>query len=225
MSTDSTCLDIRGFALLPSLMTDAECDLLTQQVDALQPSSAGSRRLLALEPFAGAATTIQRHPDLKGLLGDAFVAVQCNVFCKSPAANWLVAPHQDLSIPVLQRQLVAGWSGWSQKEGVLFVQPPCSILESLLIVRLQLDTDAEHTGPLEVVPGSHRLGRLSAAQIREHAAKGRYRCVVPRGGAVALRPLLIHSSSKAVIPGHRRVLHFVFGPAALPSGLQWAEAV
>jgi len=36
-----------------------------------------------------------------------------------------------------------------------------------------------------------------------------------------MRPLLLHASSKAHTPRHRRVLHFVFGPPALPLGLHW----
>jgi hypothetical protein len=217
--------DEQGFALLPPFMSQLECDRLVQDVEALEQGSAGSRRLLAVPSIARAARVIRERVGLDGWLGGQSMAVQCNLFCKSPSANWLVAPHQDLSIPVRQRLDIAGWSGWSEKEGVLFVQPPRSMLESLVAVRLQLDHDAENTGPLEVVPGSHRWGRLSASEIRSRAREGKQRCVVSRGGAVAMRPLLIHSSSKATVPGNRRVLHFVFGPPNLPSGLQWAEAV
>ena len=41
----------------------------------------------------------------------------------------------------------------------------------------------------------------------------------------AMRPLLLHASSKALVPSFRRVLHFVFGPPALPKGLRWGQAV
>lgn len=215
----------QGFAILPSIISEFECDLLAQEVDALERSGVGSRRLLAVPSFAQVATVIRQRMDLDGWSGGKLTAVQCNLFSKGAAANWLVAPHQDLSIPVRQRLDIAGWSGWSEKEGVLFVQPPRSILESLVAVRLQLDHDSENTGPLEVVPGSHRSGRLSASDIRSRAWGGKHRCVVCRGGAVVMRPLIIHSSSKATAPGSRRVLHFVFGPSVLPSGLQWAQTV
>lgn len=39
-----------------------------------------------------------------------------------------------------------------------------------------------------------------------------------------MRPLLLHASSKATGRSRRRVLHFVYGPAQLPSGLRWHEA-
>ena len=44
---------------------------------------------------------------------------------------------------------------------------------------------------------------------------------VPRGGAMVMKPLLLHASSKASIDNRRRVLHFVFGPASLPGPLRW----
>jgi hypothetical protein len=40
-----------------------------------------------------------------------------------------------------------------------------------------------------------------------------------------MRPLLLHSSSKAQAHAPRRVLHFLFGPEQLPCGLKWHRAV
>jgi hypothetical protein len=50
-------------------------------------------------------------------------------------------------------------------------------------------------------------------------------CVAGGGGVLMLRPLLLHSSSKALAPGRRRVLHFLFGPPELPCSLRWRRAV
>jgi hypothetical protein len=47
-------------------------------------------------------------------------------------------------------------------------------------------------------------------------------CVVPRGGVLAMRPLLVHASKKAMPGVVRRVLHFLFGPPKLPHGLEWS---
>lgn len=126
-----------------------------------------------------------------------------------------MTPHQDLSIPVHERCDLAGWSGWSRKEGVWFVQPPVTVLEQMVAVRLQLDDNAADTGPLEVVPGTHVMGRLSSEAIRAATASGKVPCVVERGGVVVLRPLLIHSSAKGRSAGSRRVLHFLYGPPLL----------
>jgi hypothetical protein len=49
-------------------------------------------------------------------------------------------------------------------------------------------------------------------------------CIAQTGDVVCMRPLALHSSSKATGSSRRRVLHFVFGPSTLPDGLQWATA-
>ena len=54
---------------------------------------------------------------------------------------------------------------------------------------------------------------------------GEVACTVGRGGALILKPLLLHASSKASSPNHRRVLHFLFGPASIGYGLRWQHAV
>jgi hypothetical protein len=38
-----------------------------------------------------------------------------------------------------------------------------------------------------------------------------------------MRPLLLHASSPARQPGHRRVIHLEYASEALPGGLQWYE--
>jgi hypothetical protein len=47
---------------------------------------------------------------------------------------------------------------------------------------------------------------------------------VPRARAMLMQPLLLHASSKATGTSRRRVLHFLFGPPALPCGLAWPHA-
>ena len=82
------------------------------------------------------------------------------------------------------------------------------------------------SGPLRVVPGSHAFGRLDMAHADElRKDHGEVVVPVPRGGALVMRPMILHASSKASQPKPRRVLHFVFGPAHLPLGLAWQWAV
>lgn len=210
-----------GFVVLPELLSNEECNQLIHAISGESHSGAGSRGLLSLGIVASAAEKLRNHVALQGLIGEGYQAVQCSLFAKGPSAGWSVAPHQDLSIPVHQPLDLPGWSGWSRKEGVWFVQPPASVLEKLVAVRLQLDDHSSETGPLEVVPGTHRTGRLTSLSIRERTSYQRFKCLVPRGGALVMRPLLIHSSGKPVSAGNRRVLHYLYGPA-LPSGLDWA---
>lgn len=148
------------------------------------------------------------------------------MFHKSAARNWLVTAHQDLSIPVRERIDAPAYAGWSRKDGVLYVQPPRAVLEGLVAVRVHLDASTAENGPLRVVPRSHCLGRLSAEQIEAARRRsGDVACLVPRGGALVMRPCLVHASSQLTAAVPRRVLHFVFGPPRLPHGLAWHRAV
>jgi ectoine hydroxylase-related dioxygenase (phytanoyl-CoA dioxygenase family) len=102
------------------------------------------------------------------------------------------------------------------------VQPPAEVLASILTVRLHLDDADEAGGALKVVPGSHRYGRLSPAEIqRLKGSAGVVTCAVKRGGALLMRPLLLHASSAAARPLHRRVLHLEYSAHKLPGGLEW----
>jgi hypothetical protein len=42
---------------------------------------------------------------------------------------------------------------------------------------------------------------------------------------VAMKPLLLHASSKSTSSRPRRVLHYLYGPRELPFGLGWCRAV
>jgi ectoine hydroxylase-related dioxygenase (phytanoyl-CoA dioxygenase family) len=189
-------------------------------------SGAGSRRLLDEAWCAHLAGALRADARVRSLLPRNAVAVQCTLFDKSPDKNWLVALHQDLSIPVKFQVDSPDCSGWSEKEGQVYVQPPVSVLEQLVAVRIHLDDCPVESGALRVVPRSHLEGRLS--RERAEALRALHdETVVPIacGGALIMRPLLLHASSKATSGTPRRVLHFVFGPPKLPLGLEWQWAV
>ncbi len=214
-----------GFAVIPDIINASACDLAAQMMGQ-SSSGAGSRSMLQNSWCQELALKVRMHPAIHPLLPEDAVAVQCAAFDKSPSSNWLVALHQDRSIPVRCKTEGAGLSGWSQKEGDLFVQPPAPVLEQITAVRVHLDPCPLESGALHVVPGSHRSGLLATNDAqRLRALAGIKALPVPRGGALVLKPLLLHASSKATEPLHRRVLHFVFGPRALPMGLQWPAAV
>jgi ectoine hydroxylase-related dioxygenase (phytanoyl-CoA dioxygenase family) len=161
---------------------------------------------------------------LSGIASTEVIPVQCTLFAKSIESNWLVSLHQDLSIPVAERVQSPGCQGWSEKEGELFVQPPVAVLDTVLALRLHLEDCNERNGALRVVPGSHRLGRLTTAEaIRAKDERGEVCIEVPRGGAMLMKPLLLHASSKVSIGGARRVLHFVFAPLELLGALRWPK--
>jgi ectoine hydroxylase-related dioxygenase (phytanoyl-CoA dioxygenase family) len=134
-----------------------------------------------------------------------------------------VAP--DLIIPVREKRETPGFSGWSVKDGVPHVHPPAEILAGMLTVRLHLDECGADNGPLRVIPGSHRHGKLSAEEIRRlRGETDPVVCSVAAGGALLMKPLLLHASSPAVVPGHRRVLHLEYARDPLPEGQVWGRA-
>jgi ectoine hydroxylase-related dioxygenase (phytanoyl-CoA dioxygenase family) len=160
------------------------------------------------------------------VLGANAIAVRGILFDKTPGANWKVPWHQDLSIAVTERIDLPGYGPWSVKAGVVHVQPPAFVLENMLTIRLHLDDCGEENGPLLVLPGSHAHGVLGGKQIDEFRTAGKpVACIVKRGGAVVMRPLLMHASRSATTPGHRRVVHLEYAAAGvLAAGLRWFVA-
>lgn len=211
-----------GYATATNLIEARELDRLRHHAESAMLDGAGTRRMLELDWCTDLAERLVEDAALRPVMPPDPVPVLCTLFAKSPANNWLVALHQDLSIPAAARVPDPRCSGWSEKEGDLFVQPPSELLDDLLAVRLHLDDCDERNGALRVVPGSHRCGRLSAEEaIRQRDQTGEVFVPVAAGSAMLMRPLLLHASSKSIDARPRRVLHFVFGPAALPCGLRW----
>jgi hypothetical protein len=211
-----------GFTLVPGVLTDAECAALASRLADLPEGSAGTRDLLSSSWCRALASQVRQHPSLQALIPSGFVAVQCTYFEKSPSRNWLVPVHQDLSIPVAARVAHPDLGGWSEKEGALYVQAPVELLQELIAVRIHIDECSAEDGPLRVVPGSHLAGQINAGAAALARQSGEeFICTARRGTALAMRPLLLHSSSRSQGKGPRRVLHFLFGPQVLPFGLQW----
>jgi hypothetical protein len=62
-----------------------------------------------------------------------------------------------------------------------------------------------------VLPGTHSGGVLTHDEIQRLASSvAPIACVAPAGGVVAMRPLVVHASSKARGGQPRRVLHIEY---------------
>jgi len=120
-------LATEGFALVPNLLSEAECDQVAQALVATETSGAGSRRLLQQAWCAALAHKVMSHPEVRRALPARTQAIQCTFFEKSAAKNWLVPIHQDLSIPVAGRVDHPALTGWSEKEGAVFVHPSSDV--------------------------------------------------------------------------------------------------
>lgn len=224
-------IETAGFALVPALATDDQVEHLLKAIKAAQHEIGARhgrdgvyamRNLLQVEAVCKWAQSNELQQVLAPILGDNYFPVRGILFDKTPGSNWKVGWHQDLSIAVQKRVEVSGFGPWSEKAGVTHVQPPCEVLETMLTVRLHLDECDESNGPLRVVPASHRDGKLAPDAIKEKRRhNGQVVCTLPRGGALLMRPLLLHASSPATSPDHRRVVHIDFASQLLLGGLEW----
>lgn len=171
------------------------------------------------------------------ILGPQPFCVRGILFDKLPEANWHVGWHQDQAIPVEKRIDVSGFGPWSVKAGVVHVEPPVAVLDRMLTLRVHLDDCDASNGALRLLPGSHRNGRLSVDAVRERMAVGdAVTCAMEAGDVLAMRPLLLHASSRmktseseageagegiSATSRRRRVIHLEYAADALPGGLQW----
>lgn len=152
----------------------------------------------------------------RSVLGTEAFPFRATLFDKSPKSNWLVVWHQDTALPLRQRREVHGWGPWSVKEGIAYAHAPTPALSQVLALRIHLDDSTALNGPLRVLPATHTLGVLEDERVHELATKLKpVECLMPSGSVLAMRPLLIHSSSKSRLDADRRVLHIEY--AASPS--------
>jgi len=227
VSWDKT-IEQNGFAILPGRFAPEHLDRLLQRLRELEPqrSRAGVRHALRYSPFAELATGQQMVDLAREVLGPEAFPFRATLFDKSPTANWLVVWHQDTALPLRTRLELPGWGPWSVKEGIHYAHAPAVTLAQVLALRVHLDDSSSNNGPLRVLPGTHRLGLLSDDSVHEVAARtSPVECVAPRGAVVAMRPLIIHSSSKSRKETPRRVLHIEYAASdSIAQPLQLAIA-
>ncbi len=224
-----------GFAICEDTLssdTVAELCAALQQID--EENSVRKRSgVFAVRSLLSAAACIRELADslqvrkiVEAILGPDAFPVSGILFDKIPDANWKVPWHQDVTIAVQQRVEAEGFGPWSMKAGVLHVQPPAYVLENMISVRLHLDKCGEDNGALRVIAGSHKHGRIAEEQIASFTGSSpEVVCAVGLGGALVMRPLLLHASSSSRLPGHRRVIHLDFASVPLPGGMQWSGKV
>jgi ectoine hydroxylase-related dioxygenase (phytanoyl-CoA dioxygenase family) len=222
----------RGFEIVDNAFDKQTVDYLALELARLDFGTAaktrkaiafGVRNLLNVAPVIrdfAASGAVRKL--VEPIVGEKAQVMRAIFFDKTPEANWKVPFHQDLTIAVREQRDVDGFTAWTRKANIFHVQPPDSVLENIVSLRVHLDDTDELNGALRVVVGSHRFGRLSASEIQNLKEAGEIvTCRIGKGGAMLMRPLLLHASSAATNAFHRRVLHFEFSSVELPKGLQW----
>ena len=224
MRTRSNVMKDEGFSIMDRVLAVAQVEALAETLSSspIGRSRAGARHLLRTPAVAALA----RDPRLLAIaaraLGTEARAFGATLFDKSEGSNWLVVWHQDTALPLRERREVSGWGPWSLKRGVVYAHAPAGALLQMVALRIHLDDSTSENGPLRVLPGTHRLGVLSDQELHAVAAGVMpVDCVAARGSIVVMRPLVVHSSSKAAVALPRRVLHLEYTASAqLGSGLE-----
>jgi hypothetical protein len=216
----------QGFSIIERVFTPAE---MRQALDVLSAAGldrtkAGARHVLKVPVVRQLALEPRMLQIARQFLGSGATPFRATLFDKSTSANWLVVWHQDTALPVRARLEHQEWGPWSTKAGVLYAHAPAWALEQVVALRVNLDDSFATNGPLRVLPNTHCLGVLTDAEI-ERLARDilAVDCVTASGGVVAMRPLTLHASSKAVDDRPRRVLHIEYAAAVgLGPGIELA---
>lgn len=227
----------QGFTIMPAALTIEQTRCLADALDAAVQDEQnrrtrrrgravfGVRDLLSLDVVR---KTVNSEPLIglaRAVLGEGARPVKAILFDKQPEANWRVEWHQDLTVALAERRDAAGFTNWTVKSGVVHAEAPDDVLAAMVTLRLHLDDCGADNGPVAVIPGSHANGKLTAAERRRSTETGNeVPCLAAPGDVLAMRPLILHRSPKAVSPSRRRVLHIEYSAAALPGGLRWAAA-
>lgn len=223
-----------GFAVVPQVLGRSDVDDLRAVITALPEGEEvrrkrnvyGARNLLEISSAVCAlACRSEIRRCVTPILGDDAFATRAVFFDKVPGANWALGWHQDSVISVAHRRDVPGFIAWGQKAGVWQVQPPPEILAEMVAVRVHLDDCGSGNGPLRVIPGSHQSGWLDDEIADWKLRIPAVECHVSSGGIVTMCPMILHASSRAASPTHRRVIHIEFANQDLPGGLEWNRRI
>ena len=215
-------VEAHGYVLIHRCVSEETIRALEAASDADQH---GIRNLLSNVIVRIIAGSDEVRRPVASVLGTDCFAVRGIFFNKSRKANWKVTWHQDCVIAVREKLDIEGWGPWSSKADIIHVRPELAVLRQMLAIRIHLDDCGEDNGPLRVIPGSHRDGFLSDAEIQNRSKENAVACAVLRGDTILMRPLLLHSSPPAMRPSNRRVVHLEFAAAELPHGAKWQDRV
>jgi len=222
-----TKVEEHGFSILTAVFLSQEIHKLINDISnaGLKRSKAGARHALKSSAVARLASDPRLLNAAQTILGCEATPFRATLFDKSPQANWLVVWHQDTALPLRERRSKSGWGPWSVKDGIIYAHAPASVLRQVLALRVHLDESSLHNGPLRILPGTHTNGVFTDDNIQALAAKVTpFDCVVPQGGVLVMRPLVVHASSKSQSQVPRRIVHIEYTASKVLDGFELAVA-
>ena len=225
-----------GYWMIPGIFDPAEVDAIVSELSqALIVGRPGvldqggriyaARNILQLWPKVA---NVWRRPPLpeilRDVLGPEFGLVRVLFFDKPPEQSWSLPWHKDLTIAVRNNRLPSHeFEHPTTKSGVPHVEASQTVLDGMLTARIHLDDVTDENGPMQVIPGSHRTGKVSSMDESKCQT-----VLAKRGDVLLIRPLVEHNSVPSRPGGvqHRRILHLEFASFShLPDGYEWHESV
>ncbi len=202
---------MQGHWVEPAIFSDEECDRVLASLTDAKRSRAGVRHVMSNPGVARFASDERLLKVARCAVGETAVPFRATLFEKTGDKNWLIAWHQDTALPLESRFDAEGWGPWSEKAGVLYAHAPASALSRVIALRVHLDASTLENGPLRVIPDVG-LDRVLTDDEVANIVNTRAAIDVPclHGGVIAMRPLIIHASSKATSNAPRRVLHIEY---------------
>ncbi len=223
LKTMSPTLANDGYEIHRRILSDAEIADLRREADRVA-GAAGCACVRHLRRRSECFDALSGSDALLSLIPAGLRPVRSILFDKTESENWPVLWHQDLTIAVVREKQVPGYGPWSHKDGSPHVQPPVSLLENMVTIRLHLDDTPASNGALRVIPGSHRDGRIDTDALRSFDKERAVTCECSFGDALLMSPLILHSSRRSELPARRRVIHFEYArDEDLDSRLEWFE--
>lgn len=220
-------LEKNGYAILEELFTKKEIrmmgKLLHDYFQSHDESPFGKRRLLQDIPTLKSVLFNRQMRTLISAIDPNAFLTKAIYFDKPDTNNWYVIWHQDLAINVVERKDTEGYWGWTKKKGMNSVCPPVEVQKSTFTIRIHLDTANSQNGALKIIPGSHTKYFTDEEREAIVANAPSLTIEVSEGGVHLMKPLLLHSSSKATNQKRRRVIHLEFSSINLDNDLKWLE--
>ncbi len=221
-----------GFTVIDDIYTADEVKSILEVIadaDHSNPSFRKTHDLFAIRQFLKELPQVvplifsdKLRSVIRTIFGEDYFVTKSIYFDKPELSNWFVTWHQDLTIVVDKKVAAPGYGPWTVKQNQFGVQPPLSILQNNFTIRIHLDDTDEHNGALKVVPGSHNKDVYRPETI-DWNTETDVTCNVKGGGAMIMRPLLLHASNRTTNNKKRRVVHIEFGKDELDGGLGWGE--
>lgn len=222
----------KGFSIVDGIYNDEEIDSILNSISNADQTNTTFRKsedLFAIRQVVKEIPEILQfifNDNLKDLissiLGNDYFIVKSIYFDKPENSNWYVAYHQDLTISVDKKAEIENFGNWTKKQNQFAVQPPISVLENIVTLRIHLDKTNSENGALKVIENSHSKGIYRPETINWENEK-EVTCNVNKGGVMLMKPLILHSSSRTTNNKKRRVIHIELSNIDLPKEINWAE--